>query len=86
MQFKTRENSEKPNFGPDFCPNLGPKSFFREFYFYIVASYHCMQFQRKLINKTSENGEKHHFGHDLGLLDLNSGRGYFFQKSSFFSH
>ena len=42
-----------PDFGP-FCSNLDPNVFFREFYLYqmldIVASYHCMQFQGKLMN------------------------------------
>ena len=39
-----------------------PKNFFGKFYLYymldIVASYHCMQFQGKLINQTWENGKK----------------------------
>ena len=50
--------AKKLNFGPDFgsCgSNLDPKIFFCKFYFYqlldIVASYHCMQFQGKLIIK-----------------------------------
>ena len=65
MQFQgqlmnqTRENGKKPsfrtNFGP-FGPNLGPKNFFHRLYLYymleIVASYHCMKFQGKLMNQT----------------------------------
>ena len=47
----------------------------------IVASYHCMQFQGKLMIQTQENGEKAHFGSDLGPLDLNSGR-----ENSFFKN
>ena len=44
----------------------------------IVASYHCMQFQGKLMIQTQGNDEKPHFGPDLGSLGLNSGRDYFF--------
>ena len=44
----------KTNFGP----NLGPKNVFRRFYLYwildIVASYHCEQFQEKLMIQTKE--------------------------------
>ena len=68
MQFKrklknqTSENSEKRNFGPDFGPNSGPPNFFRGFYLYlmldIVASYHCIQSQGKLMNQTCENCKK----------------------------
>ena len=40
-------------------------NFFGEFYLYwiidIVASYHCMQFQGKLMNQTCENGKKPSF-------------------------
>ena len=37
--------------------------------------------------QTHENGEKSHFGPDLGPLDPNSGGQYFFfQKSGFVSH
>ena len=39
----------------------------------IIASYHCIQYQGKLI-QTQEYGEKSHFGPDLGLLGSNSGR------------
>ena len=68
MQFQgkvinqTWENGEKPSFGPNFGPNLVLENYFRDFYLYwvlgIVASYHCMQFQGKLMNQTWENGEK----------------------------
>ena len=34
----------------------------------IVASYHCMQFQGKLINQTWENNKKPSFGPDLSYL------------------
>ena len=74
MQFQGKlmnqawENGKKTSFGTDFVPfgpNLGPKIFFHGFYFYymldIVASYHCMQFQGKLINQTWENGKKNKF-------------------------
>ena len=35
----------------------------------MVASYHCIQFQRKPMIQTQENGKKLHFGTDLGPLD-----------------
>ena len=53
----------------------------------IVASYHCMQFQGKLIIQTHENGAKSHFGPDLGLLVPKLGHKLIFhQKSSLVSH
>ena len=55
---KWQKLSFGPNFGT-FSPNLGPKNFFHGFYLHqmldIVAGYHCMQFQGKLMNRTSEN-------------------------------
>ena len=47
----------------------------------IVASYHCMQFQGKPMIQTQENGEKLHFGPDLGQLFSNLGRQFFFFKN-----
>ena len=71
MQFQwkltnqTWENGKKPSFGTDFDsfgPNLGPKIFFHGFYLYhmldIVASYHCMKLQVKLMNQTWKRGGK----------------------------
>ena len=58
MQFagKLMNQTWKPNLGSDFDPNLVLKTFFGGFYLYkmlyIVASYHFMQFQGKLINQT----------------------------------
>ena len=52
----------------------------------IVAIYTCMQFQEKLIIRTQENGEKPHFGPDLGLLGPDFGCQIFFQKSAFLNH
>ena len=46
----------------------------------IIASYDCMQFQGKLMIQTQENGEKPHFGPNLGPLGLNSGHQFFFSK------
>ena len=47
----------------------------------IAASYNCMQFEGKLMLQTQENGEKPHFGPDLGLLDPNLGcQNFFFQS------
>ena len=34
----------------------------------IVASYHCIQFQRKIMNQTFKNGRKPSFGPDFGLV------------------
>ena len=46
----------------------------------IIANYHCMQFQGKLMVQTQENGEKPHFVSDLGPLDSKSDHHF----SSFF--
>ena len=58
---QTCENGKKFSFEPDFG-SFDPPKFFGEFYLYlmldIVASYHCMQFQGKLINQNWENGWK----------------------------
>ena len=57
--------AKKPNFGPDFgsfWPKFGPPIFVQGFYLhwmlYIVTSYHCMQFQGKLMNHTCQNEKK----------------------------
>ena len=54
----------------------------------IVASYHRMQFQGKLMIETQENVEKPHFGPDLGPWGPNSDRKFFFspKKCGFVSH
>ena len=48
------------------------KKFFQRFYLYfmvhIVASYHCMKFQGKLMKQTWENSKKPNFGTDFGPL------------------
>ena len=63
---------------------FGPQSFFRGFYLYpildIVASYHYMQFQEKLMNQTWENGKKPSFGFDFDPFGPNSGHQFFFSK------
>ena len=76
--YQTWKNGKKLNFGLDFGQfdqNLGPKFFFHGFYLYqkldIVASYHCMQFKRKLTDKTWKNGKKPSFRTDFGPLDPN---------------
>ena len=82
MQFQgklmnqTWENGRKPSFRTNFChfgPNLGPQIFFMDFVSMldIVASFHSMQFQGKLINQTWENGEKPSFGTDFGPFGPN---------------
>ena len=48
----------------------------------VVASYHCMQFQGKLMIQAQENDEKFHFQHDLGTFCPNSGRQLFFPLKS----
>ena len=66
---QTWQNGKKPSFKTKFGllgPNLGSKLFFHEFYLYyvldIVARYHSMQFQGKLMNqKNWENGKKPSF-------------------------
>ena len=40
---------------------------------YIVASYHCMQFQGKLMNQTCENGKKPSFRPNFGPFWLKFG-------------
>ena len=37
----------------------------------IVTSYHCMEFEGKLMNQTWENDEKPSFGFDFGLFGVN---------------
>ena len=47
---------------------------------YIVASYHFMQFQGKLMNQTWDNGKTPSFGLDFGPFDPNLGSKLFFRK------
>ena len=62
----TWDNGKKPSFGPDFGPfdsNLGPNTFCVDLLDVIhCASYNCIQFKRKLMDKTCENGQKPSFG------------------------
>ena len=78
---QTSENGEKTNFAL-FWPKLGPKRFFSWFLpylmLYIVASYHCMEFQGKLMNQISENGKKPSLGPDFGPFGSNLGPYFFF--------
>ena len=46
----------------------------------IIATYHYVQFQGKLMIQIQENNEKPHFGPDLGLMDPNLGRNFFFKN------
>ena len=85
---QTWEYDRKPSFELIcvlFGPNLGPH-FFCEFYHYymlnIVASYHCMQQQRKLMNQTWENDKKPSFGPDFGPFDPNLGPIFFVDFTS----
>ena len=48
----------------------------------IVASYHRIQFQGKLMIQAQENGKKPHFESDLGSLGPNSNRHFFYKTSS----
>ena len=55
----------------------------------IVASYHCMQIQRKLLNQNWEYDKKSSFGPDFGPFGPNSATIFFFffpQKSGFVIH
>ena len=52
---------------------------------YIVASYHSMQFQGKLMNQTLENGKKTSFRHNFGPFGSGSPV-FFFQIFGFVSH
>ena len=58
---------------------------FHKFYFYymldIVASYHCMQFQGKLMNQTWENSKKPIFGPDFGPFSPDLGHEFVFSKT-----
>ena len=48
----------------------------------IVASYHCMQFQGKLITQTQENGEKTFFGPDVSTFgQIRAIKFFFFKKN-----
>ena len=52
---------------------------------YIVASYHFMQFQGKLMNQTWENGKTPSFGLDFGPFDPNLGSKFiFFREFQFY--
>ena len=82
---QTWENGQKSSFGPilaHFDPNLVPKNISCGFYLYqmlrIVPSYHCAQFQEKLIHKTWENGKKPSLGTDFGPFGPNLGPQNFF--------
>ena len=63
-------------FGP-FGPNLGPIFFFHRLYLHFmldfVPSYHCMQFQGKLMNQTWEHVKKPSFRTDFGPFGPNLG-------------
>ena len=95
MQFprklmnETWKNDKKSSFRSDFGlfgADLGPKRIFYGFHLCkmldITASYHCMQFQGKLMNQTWENGKNPIFGPDFGPFGTNSGC----QKSGSVSH
>ena len=49
---------------------------------HIVASYHRMQFQGKLMIQTQENGEKPYFGPNLGPWAQIPAVKYFFSQKS----
>ena len=52
----------------------------------IVASYHHIKFQGKVMFQTQENGKKLYLGPDFGPLHPNSDNQHFFQKSALISH
>ena len=64
-----RKWQKKTNFGPNFSPfgqDLGSPNYFHGFYLSwyldIVPSCHPMQFTRKRMNQTCQNGKKPNFG------------------------
>ena len=63
LMNQTWENCKKTSFGTDFGPfgpNLDSKTFHKFYLDHVVgiiASYHCMYFQEKLMNQTWENGK-----------------------------
>ena len=82
---QTWKNDKNPSFRIDlgpFRPNLCPKTFFPQFYFYymldIVTSYGSMQFQGKLMNQTWENSGKPSFRTDFGPVSPNLDSKIFF--------
>ena len=84
---QTWEHGKKPNFQPDYgvlTQIWSPKSFLwvlpKHYMLHIVASYHCMHFQGKLINQSWENGKKPIFGPHFVPVDQNLG-----PKPNFFS-
>ena len=46
----------------------------------IIASYHGIEFQEKLMSLTWENGKKSTFEPDFGAFGPNSGHQFFFSK------
>ena len=90
LMKQTWGNSKKPTFGTILAPlhQIKPQIFFHRFYLYymldIVASYHCMQFQGKLMKQTWENSKKPNFGINFGPLPLDQIRSQsFFVDSTF---
>ena len=83
---QTWENGKKPSFGPDLAPwaKIWIQKLFRGFYLYyildIVASYLCMQFQEKLMNRTWENSQKPSFGPNFGPLTQIRAVNFFFKN------
>ena len=74
---QTSENGKKPNSRPNF--SLFAQFWAPKFFFDLplpdvrhCCKYDCIQFHRKLKIQTQENGEKSHFGPDLGLFGPNS--------------
>ena len=79
---QTRENGEKPNFGPDFGP-FSP-NLISQFFFVIFTSTKCQRLSQAtsyLISRETydPHSRKHRFGPYLGPLGSNSGR-HFFSK------
>ena len=58
------------------------QNFFHRFYLYymlhMVTTYHCTQFQGKLMKQTWENSKKPNFGIDFGPLGPNLGLNFLF--------
>ena len=44
----------------------------------IVPSYHCMQFEEKVMESKLRKGKKHHFRYSFGLFGQNLDPNFFF--------
>ena len=84
----TWENNEKPNFESFLAQIWSLKNFFVTFTstrHYDKVTLHAI-FRKIYDAKTQENGGKPYFGSNLGPLDQDLGRQFFFQKPGSLNH